>query len=335
MLRRIVHHIPGEGPVQAWLNGRGIHGPQVAYWSGLAFAALLVAVALILAFVAATGRGRDGARVDARGRAAVASAAVIALCVSGVTYAAAQAGSPDPQVRPTSVAAVSTPAPFRSVQVAEQVCLTNPTEQILLPRTVRQGDFLLLVFSGQAYRARPATISRVEDSLNGPWHELYNRLTETPGGQQRIDFGAFEMEGSRRGRDVISIAGDWGRPGGATVTVLDIGGTSGRSAAAFAGGVTADGDGTVTSPTVSSTPGELLLGVFGAYDYGQSLRAAPGWTMDARAGSYYCSATAIEHMTMTTAAGRQRASLETGSHDFSGFGAGVLALLPSAPASDD
>ncbi|HEX4215188.1 MAG TPA: hypothetical protein VIA06_17850 [Candidatus Dormibacteraeota bacterium] len=333
MIHDLIHHIPGEGPVQHWVNGHGIHGPQIAYWLGVAFAAACIVAALAMVTLAVTGHGERVRRPGWRRRIALATGAVLAVCVSGLSYTAAQAGSPDPEVHPVSIPTMSTPAPFRSVQVADQVCLTNPTEQIALPRTIGEGDYLLLVFAGQGYRGAPAAVTSVSDELNGNWTRLYDRQTISGGGRQYLDFAAFRLEHSRAGHDVISVAGTWGQAGG-TVTILDISGAEGQDAASFAGGVGSDGAGRVLSPAATATAGDLVLGVFGAYNYGQSIGAAPGWTMDVSAGSYTCSATVIEHLTRSAGSGRQEAPLVTGSANFFGFGAGVVTLRPDHSGDD-
>jgi hypothetical protein len=210
-------------------------------------------------------------------------ACVVAICIGtgalGAPVASADVGSPSGAAI-TSFLQTLTP---KIQQVSNSACLGTPSATVSLTNPVAAGDTLVLVVAGQGYGSTSPTVTGVSDNVNGAWTQLANAPAVTPDQLHYLSYSVYKLQNSLAA------------PNGLTITVNQLAGQSSASAIAFevngrlAASAFNDGSLALTSNGVMSAPQatpwnnplDLSVGLFGAYQYGQSFNAGSGWTMSA------------------------------------------------------
>jgi hypothetical protein len=299
----------------------GIHGPDLIR--------PLLAVAAVVSLSAATALARRAWSGEGRRRRPPAGAISILVICATLSTGLLIAGVGNATYATPTVSQVMPTTGFGSlgaVQVVKVVRVAAPRQLVTLPRVVGRDDYLLLVFGGMGYRGLPQEVLAVEDNLNGPWKALHRPGGRTPDGAHWVDFVVFRIAPSKPGRMTITISGSLGQSG-ATLTILDLAGPHSEITSGFA-----DADAVEPFPATGAdypgaAPGDLLIGVFAIYDYGQRLTDQPGWTLDVVARAADCAATVVFHRTVPTTADGVAAPLLQPS-PAGAFGIGIIRLRP-------
>lgn len=211
-----------------------------------------------------------------------------------------------------------------------KACLATTSDTIALSNAVTAGDDLVLLVSGQGYGAAAPTVTGVSDTVNGTWTALVNDQSLTSDHTHYLSYAVYHFNGSAAAAQglTVTVHQNAGQTA-ASAVLLDIAGPVTEDTAAFNQGLQT-ASATLSSPTATVPSGDLAVGLFGAYAYGQTFTVGSGWTLDKVATS--CTR-ALAESQVTGTAGQLAASIKVnGSTNYIG---GVLAFssntAPTAP----
>jgi Glycosyl hydrolases family 18 len=164
------------------------------------------------------------------------------------------------------------------VQSGKSACLATPTATVKLSKTVTAGDTLAVLVAGQGYGSASPSVTSVTDPVDGTWKRVDN-TGALQSGSHYMSYAVYETTAKSTQK-------------GLTITINQ---NAGQSAA---GAIAIEVDGTLaakayqdamhsssTSGSISAAAapaGELDVGLFGIYQYGQTITAGSGWTQAAQ-----------------------------------------------------
>ncbi len=231
---------------------------------------------------------------------------------------------------PAAASSASSPSVSQAVS---QICLGTPSAKIDFSHAISAGDDLVLVVGGQGYGSSAAVVTGVSDTANGSWKQLANDQSVSMGNQEYLSYAVYEVTNSKAAAAglPVTVTERQGQSA-ASAVLLDVTGASAQDHVAFSPSSQASAQDVLSSPTVSPAANDLAVGLFGAYQHGQSFAAGNGWALSGMARN--CTAAFAESRTASTGGSLSAtADVGTGTNYFGGivtFADGQAATDPPA-----
>ena len=165
-------------------------------------------------------------------------------------------------------------------QTARENCLATPSATIHLRGPVVAGDDLVLLVSGQGFDGAAPIVTSVIDPVNGHWTALVNDKSATLDNMRHLSYAAYQVTNAKAAPSGLTVTVNQ-QPGqsAAGAVLLDVTGPAGEAHAQFQSALRESSQNTLTSPSVKVASGDLAVGLFGAYNMGQTFSADSPWTL--------------------------------------------------------
>ena len=165
-------------------------------------------------------------------------------------------------------------------QTARENCLATPSATIHLRGPVVAGDDLVLLVSGQGFDGAAPIVTSVTDPVNGHWTALVNYKSATLDNMRHLSYAAYQVTNAKAAPSGLIVTVNQ-QPGqsAAGAVLLDVTGPVGEAQPRFQSALQESAQNTLTSPSVKGASGDLAVGLFGAYNMGQTFSADSPWTL--------------------------------------------------------
>ncbi len=225
------------------------------------------------------------------------------------------------------------------VQSTQKSCLSTPAAKLSLSGPVSAGDDLLLAVTGQGYGSAAPVVNGVSDPVNGEWSALVNDKSRTLGDKRYLSYAVYQATNAKAAPSGVTVTVDQkAGQSAAGAVLLDVGGALKETQVELGTNLQKSSNNTLTSPSATGAAGDLAVGLFGAYNMGQTFSAGTGWTLASTAG--HCTRAVAESEPVsksTSMTANASASSWTnyigGLVTFAASASPTLALLPVPPVN--